>query len=347
MPHPAAVAALALAALLPPTQDGRHPPRSSPLASFGRLTEGQWRAGRGEPLDVHHRFDPGAGGRTIRVRAYLAGEAGDAPISESVYFFHPGEREVLGLGFGSAGSLFESRLDFRDGAWAVDLRHHAAGETRRMVERWEWPHPDHWVRTSFLVEGRERTEWRSTTLRREARGDGTLDGAPGADVPAGRLAPLARLVGAAWETEGVGPDGRRFQVRDVYSWGVGKRAVHERTYDVTAYEAGGSGAQVPRGEPTVETWYYWHPVAQELRFVAVAASGAVDEGSLRAEGPADSNVLWLDSTSHAPRRRPVRHAERLELLADGSLDSQLWKVTDDRRDLLLRSTYARRQAPGR
>ena len=80
------------------------------------------------------------------------------------------------------------------------------------------------------------------------------------------MKPLANLIGQ-WDVKGNLPDGTPLHTRNVYSWGVGKRVIHVRTYAVADEIA----------QPQYENVMFYHPRHKRLVNMGFSAAGEVVE----------------------------------------------------------------------
>jgi hypothetical protein len=122
------------------------------------------------------------------------------------------------------------------------------------------------------------------------------------------LAPFARFVGGAWESEG------DFKVRVVYEWGLNKKLIKIKSYLPDA-----DGPKL-----VYESAVYWHPAKKEVVFQSVSGQGGIFDGVMTVKG----NVYSSAFTSYTgDKATPFR--QTIEFTDD---DHVLWTVLGKKGD---------------
>ena len=116
---------------------------SNPLAPFERLMGGRWH------LDgSYQEFEWGVGQRSVRSRGYFIVEGKPNLVSEGIWFWHPGEKQIKGV-FTAVDMpvvFFDYTTRFEEDTMVSDLRAYGAnGAETIYVETWKFTDDSHYV----------------------------------------------------------------------------------------------------------------------------------------------------------------------------------------------------------
>jgi hypothetical protein len=292
-----------------------------PMEALARLEEGRWRLSADAPIAAYHRYEWGAGRRSLLSTSYVVGEEHASPFAEGVFYWHPTEQELRVVGFATEGSLYDGRVEVDGEVWSFHFDHYSAGGRTPMLDRWTWTGEDGYRWTAFVKRERELEEWMSADFIRQPR---ETTGGPAEatsallDTPqatAKELDPLSPLMKGDWEIETTRVDGTPWHARSAFDWGLGKRSVLSRTWHI---DADGNERVV------TELRYFWHPGRRTLRMLGIGEDGRLSDGTLRLE----EDTLVFDYAMHTPGGS-TSVLERWQFKADGTFEQKLWTVADD------------------
>jgi len=127
-----------------PLADPQDPDQSAagPLAPFERLIGGQWH------LDgSYHEFEWGLGRQSVRSRSYFIVEGEPKLVSEGIWFWHPGEKQIKGAftAIDMPVVFFDYTVRFEGNKMVSDLvAFDAEGNKSAYVETWEFTDDTHY-----------------------------------------------------------------------------------------------------------------------------------------------------------------------------------------------------------
>jgi hypothetical protein len=129
-------ACMPVASTIAQTPDPR-PVATQQLAPFERLIGKRWHLGESS----FQEFEWGVDRRTVKARAYLIVDGEAKLVSEGLWFWHPGRREVKGV-FTATGmpvTFFDYTTRFEGDTIVSDLRAFGeGGEEQQYLETWEF-----------------------------------------------------------------------------------------------------------------------------------------------------------------------------------------------------------------
>ncbi len=301
-----------------------------PMAAFARMEAGEWRLGT-----VHTttwRWGP----RRHSIRAHRVGSDFDGnPWRELVvYYWCPHREQIRLMSFhpdipGIGRGVGEGTIRFEGDTAASTLELHQPGVRRELAGRWTFDGPDTY--RDVLLEDTGRglatlAEWEyARSMQRTPPPSPATDGMP---APSRNIAAFVPLIGR-WESGG---DGDAERVHSHFEW--------MEYLDVVALRVEAASGTAG-SEHMLDAYFYHHVAYDELRFLALPASGGVYEGVVTV---LEDNSLELDVKRHegdAGDRRLVR----LDLAAGGSLRAREWSVDGDDRTLVLDATHRRSSKP--
>jgi hypothetical protein len=133
----AATAAITLIPLHTGAQDAADQQSTfDPLAPFERLIGGQWHL-----EGSYQEFEWGVGRRSVKARSYFAADGEPKLVSEGVWFWHPGERQIKGFftAINMPVVLFDYTTRFEENRMVNDLRAYGPeGSVKVYVETWDF-----------------------------------------------------------------------------------------------------------------------------------------------------------------------------------------------------------------
>lgn len=302
----------------------------SPMAAFARMEAGEWRLGT-----VHAttwRWGPGRHSiRSHRVGADIDGN----PWRElTIYYWRPDREQIHLLSFhpdipGIGRGVGEGTIEFDGDTAATSLELHQPGARRKLAARWTFDGPDRYHDVLLEDSGRglaTLAEWEyARSVERSSQPAPAADRVP---TPSTNIRAFVPLLGQ-WEGR---EDGAAELVHSHFDW--------MEHLDVVALRVeGASNADKP--EHLLDAYFYHHVGFDELRCMAVSASGEVYEGCVTILEDGD---LELDLTRHeggASDRRLVR----FDFAPDGTLRTREWSVDGDNRTLILDIGHRRKLEP--
>lgn len=294
------------------------------MAAFARMQAGEWRLGT-----VHAttwRWGPGR----HSIRAHRVGSDVDGnPWRELViYYWHPGREQIHLLSFhpdipGIGRGVGEGTIQFDGDTAATSLELHQPSSRRKLEARWAFEGPDKYRDALFEDSGRglaTLAEWEyARSMERSPP-----PAAGRAPAPSKNIRAFVPLLGQ-WEGR---EDGSAELVLSNFQW--------MEHLDVVALRVeGASNAEKP--EHLLEAYFYHHVGLDELRCLAMSASGEVYEGGVTVLEDRD---LELDLTRYegdASDRRLVR----FDFAPDGTLRTREWSIDGDDRTLVLDFSHRR------
>eukprot|EP00913_Durusdinium_trenchii_P006249 g5861.t1 len=279
---------------------------SGPLDGIlGRLVPGEWRLGVMNGSVQVDRWRWGAGRRSLI--GHTLNSKGDGESTSGVLrviYRHPTRKETMALAISRGGLVWEGAVTPGDERVVFDMTlDYADGLERAIMYEWAFESPDRY-RTSWMMDGGERvppgtTDW--LYLRAEERPAPPEDPAGVSEAFAG----LEQIIGRAWESG----DGARVS----FDWVRHAEVLHLRAVE----------SEILDGEaPEYDAFVYAHPGHGGLRYLAVWATGRVDEGDARvgADGLVELEYDRLEAGG------VTRGAGRFELTGDGSYRQRVWRI---------------------
>lgn len=128
----------------------RKPPEE-PLAGFHRLIGGQWHLD-----DSYQEFEWGVGRKSVIARSFFAIDGKPVPVSEGMWFWHPGEQTIKGVvtAINMPVEFFDYTTRFEADKMVSELTSYdAAGDASRYVETFEFLDESHYRWTLFTETG--------------------------------------------------------------------------------------------------------------------------------------------------------------------------------------------------
>ncbi len=315
----------------PPATSGEPAAGREPMGEFARMAQGEWRLGTVQA----DRWTWGPGRHSIR--SHTDGFGGDGkPWRELViYYWRPDRKEIHllsfhpdipGIGRGVGEGVFE--FDGDTAAASIVLRQpgRPTPVRRTLASRWTFADPDHYHEVLLEDSGAglaPLAEWdyaRSMEL--------TLWPAPApgaAPTPSRNIGAFVPLLGD-WESQG---DQER-RLRSSFEW--------MEYLDVVALRVE-RATDVDEAEHVLDAYLYHHLGSDELRCLALSASGGVYEGVVTV---LKDSSLEVDLRGHEGDR-PARFAVRLDHTRDERLRQRVWSVDGAARRLLLDMRLARKE----
>ena len=119
-----------------PNDPGSPQPTSNPLAPFERLVGAQWHL-----EGSYQEFEWGVGNRSVRSRSYFVVEGKPKLVSEGIWFWHPGEKQIKGTftAIDMPVVFFDYTTRFEGSKMVNDLRSYDAnGSETAYVETWDF-----------------------------------------------------------------------------------------------------------------------------------------------------------------------------------------------------------------
>lgn len=309
-----------------PTLASEPAPVSAPMAAFARMEAGEWRLGA-----VHAttwRWGPGR----HSIRAHRVGSDVDGnPWRElMIYYWRPDREQIHTLSFhpdipGIGRGVGEGTIEFHGETAAASLEIHQPSARRKLAARWMFDGPDRYRDVLLEDSGRglaTLAEWEYA--RSVERSSPPVLAAGREPTPSTNIKAFVPLLGQ-WEGR---EDGKAKLFHTNFHW--------MEHLDVVALRVeGASNADKP--EHLLDAYFFHHVGFDELRCVAMSASGEVYEGGVTVLEDRD---LELDLTRYegdAIDRRLVR----FEFAPDGALRTREWSVDGDDRTLVLDVSHRR------
>jgi hypothetical protein len=118
-------------------------PASNPLAPFERLIGGEWHL-----EGSYQEFEWGVGQRSVKARSYFMVDDSPKLVSEGIWFWHPGEKEIKGVftAIDMPVTFFDYTTRFEDEKMVNDLRSYGSdGYETVYVESWDFTDDTHFV----------------------------------------------------------------------------------------------------------------------------------------------------------------------------------------------------------
>ena len=309
---------------------------ANPLASFERMVNGRWKMTTLAGTSKYDTWHWGPSKRSIREMTAGTAPSGEPWHAVSVYFWHPGRKEVRTLGVSPfARGVSEGSFTF-DGERAnglVDM-HQTIGH-RVFGRRWTFEGPDsyHDELLDKVPEGYSlQNEWRrfrvAAVSEEELAAELTVMAAA---KPSEFIKPLERLLGHTWESKAVPEVAGRspahtLRTRTLFEYVPDADAIYGRVQTLNA-----DGA--PSHE--MDIYLYHHTGAEVLRCLALANSsdgeGIVYEGDIT---PADDGPsLRIDLRAH--RSSGVSAIEaRIDFEPPGGVRVRAWRTQGKDRALI-------------
>lgn len=116
---------------------------SNPLAPFERVIGGQWHL-----EGSYQEFEWGIGQRSVKARSYLIVEGKPQLVSEGIWFWHPGEKQIKGAftAINMPVVFFDYTTRFEKNKMVNDLRSYGStGVESHYVETWEFTDDTNYV----------------------------------------------------------------------------------------------------------------------------------------------------------------------------------------------------------
>lgn len=138
------VAAILIGASTGSSQDpGAERPAVNPLAPFERIIGGQWHL-----EGSYQEFEWGVGQLSVKARSYFLIDGSPKLVSEGIWFWHPGEKEIKGAftAIEMPVSFFDYTTRFEDKRMVNDLRSYGPdGMATVYIETWDFTDDTHFV----------------------------------------------------------------------------------------------------------------------------------------------------------------------------------------------------------
>jgi len=303
---------------------------SAPMAAFARMEAGEWRLGT-----VHAttwRWGPGR----HSIRAHRVGSDIDGnPWRELViYYWRPDREQIHLLSFhpdipGIGRGVGEGTIEFDGDNAATSLELHQPLARRKLEARWAFDGPD--MYRDVLLEDSGHglatlAEWEYARFMERSPPPAAAAGR--VPTPSRNIRAFVPLVGQ-WEGQ---EDDRVELVHSNFVW--------MEYLDVVALSVE-RASKADKPEHLLDAYFYHHVGFDELRCVAISASGGVYEGGVTV---LQDNNLELDLTRYegeASDRRLVR----FDYAPDGTLRTRAWSVDGDDRTLVLDVIHRRSSQP--
>jgi hypothetical protein len=292
---------------------------SEPMADFARMEAGEWRLGTIQ-ADTW-RWGPGR--RSIRVHT-VGSDGGGNPWRELVIYywrpdrgkihllsFHP---DIPGLGRGVGEGTFE--FDGETAAASLDL--HQPRDRRKLALRWTFGGPDKYHEVLLEDSGVGLTPLAEWDYARSMEQSESPAPAPGrAPTPSRNIRAFLPLLGQ-WESR---EDGGAILARSNFEW--------MEYLDVVALRVEGA-SKSDEPEHLLDAYFYHHVGTDELRCLAMSASGGVYEGGVTV---LEGRALQLDLTRYEGETGN-RRLVRFDFEPDGTLRTREWSVDGSDRALV-------------
>ncbi|MCA9310089.1 MAG: hypothetical protein KDA21_02725, partial [Phycisphaerales bacterium] len=251
-----------------------------------------------------------------------------------IYYWRPDREQIHTLSFhpdipGIGRGVGEGTIEFDGETAAASLELHQPGARRKLAARWIFDGPDRY--RDVLLEDRGRglatlAEWEYT--RSVERSSPPAPAAGRVPTPSTNIRAFVPLLGQ-WEGR---QDGSAEPIHSDFHW--------MEHLDVVALRVDGT-SNADKPEHLLDAYFYHHVGFDELRCVAMSASGEVYEGGVTVL--ADRN-LELDLTRYDGDASD-RQLVRLDFAPDGTLRARAWSVDGDDRTLVLDVIHRRMLDP--
>lgn len=293
-----------------------------PMREFARMTSGEWRLGTVQA----DRWAWGPGRHSIR--SHTTGFGGDGkPWRELViYYWRPDLKEIRMLSFhpdipGIGRGVGEGVFEFDGDSAAASIVLHQPGQRspvrRSMASRWTFADPDHYHEVLLEDGGAGMAPLAEWDYERSMELTSWPAPAPGAaPTPSGNIGAFVALLGD-WESSG---DQER-RIRSSFEWMEYLDVVALRVESVAGDE---------EAEHVLDAYLFHHLGSDELRCLALSASGGVYEGGVTA---LEDDSLEIDLRG-SEGDRPARFAVRLDHTPGQRLRQRVWSVDEAGRRLL-------------
>lgn len=368
MPHPITCALVAsLVACLPSVSTSQAPtqrPSSAPapllederladsLASLAPMLGGEWRVAFANGTKQFDRWSPGPGGHSIASQTFGTDAAGNPWRVLSVYYWHPGRRQVRvlslhpdvpGVGRGLAEGIVQTGRE--DLSVLLEMRQSGRGDrTRKLETRTLFDGPDRYRATLLEDAGTgfaPIAEWEYLRSR-ELSSKPVV--AAAAITPSERFRAFEPLLAQTWEAEGVSMQGTPFRVQTTFEWVPYIEVVVARAALVAA-----SGERTP----LLEAYILRDVRSETSRVLALTSAGAVLEGGLTC---LDGGALEFDLTEATREGQDsdvrasdpsARRQVRVDVEQGGTVRTRLWSGRENDRELLFDVQHRKIETPMR
>ncbi len=137
----------------------------NPLAKFERLIGGQWHL-----EESYQEFEWGAGKRSVKAKSYFLVEGKPKLVSEGIWFWHPGAKEVRGIftAVGMPVELFEYTTHLKSDSIVSDLAAYSSQGLKTVyTESWQFSDDAHFEWTLFVEtpNGPQKEMWGTYTRK--------------------------------------------------------------------------------------------------------------------------------------------------------------------------------------
>lgn len=299
---------------------------SAPMTAFARLEAGEWRLGT-----VHAttwRWGPGR----HSIRAHRVGSDVDGnPWRElMIYYWRPDREQIHLLSFhpdipGIGRGVGEGTIEFDGDNATTSLELHQPPARRKLETRWTFDGPDKYRDVLLEDSGRglaTLAEWEyARSLERSPPPAPAADRVP---TPSSNIRAFVPLLG---QWEGRKDDGAE-HVRSNFEW--------MEHLDVIALRVE-RASKADKPEHLLEAYFYHHVGYDELRCVAISASGGVYEGGVTVLEDNNLEIELKRYEGDASDRRLVR----FDFAPDGTLRTRAWSVEGDDLTLVLDVSHRR------
>ncbi len=301
-----------------------------PMAGFARMEAGEWRLGT-----VHAttwRWGPGR----HSILAHRVGSDGDGnPWRELViYYWRPDRRKIHLLSFhpdipGIGRGVGEGTFEFDGETAAASIGLHQPRAHRTLATRWTFDGPDKYREVLLEDSGlglAPLAEWDYVRFMEQRASPVPAPGQ--VPTPSRNIRAFVPFLGQ-WESR---EDGGAILVLSDFEW--------MEYLDVVALRVAGSSESDKPGH-LLDAYFYHHVGTNELRCLALSASGGVYEGGVTMLEDRD---LELDLTRHEGETSD-RRLVRFDFESDGTLRTREWAVDGDDHALVFDAIHHRTPGP--
>jgi hypothetical protein len=307
---------------------------SEPMAAFARMEAGEWRLGTIQ-TDTW-RWGPGR--RSMRVQT-VGSDGGGNPWRELViYYWRPDRGKIRLLSFhpdipALGRGVGEGTIEFHgeSAATSLDLYQpgHPGRDRRKMAQRWTFDGPDKYHEVLLEDSGVGLTPLAEWDYARSTEQSDSPAPAPGrAPTPSKNIRAFVPLLGQ-WESR---EEGGAILARSNFEW--------MEYLDVVALRVEGA-SKSDEPEHLLDAYFYHHVGADELRCLALSASGAVYEGGVTV---LEGSALQLDLTRYEGQTGH-RRVVRIDFEPDGALRTREWSVDGSDRTLVFDVNHRKLEPP--
>jgi hypothetical protein len=312
-----------------PTNQPATPPEQ--MSNFARMEAGKWQLGT-----VHaSTWEWGPGHHSIH--AHTVGSDADANPWRAlvIYYWHPDHAQIHSLSFhpdipGIGRGVGEGTFEF-DGENAIaSVNLHQPRARRTLASRWTFKDPDNYHEVLLEDNGQGQVplaEW--DYVRSMEQSAPPLHAPAKMPTPSKNIQAFVPLLGQ-WESRE--DDRGEILVHANFVW--------MEYLDVVALRVEG-GSKPDDHDHLLNAYFYHHVGTNELRCLALSASGGVYEGRVTVLKDHD---LELDLTRYKGET-DERRLVRFDFESDGTLRTRQWSIADNDRALMFDVTHQRTPKP--